>query len=156
MKTNFLLLLVLVSTLVGGCTVRTGSQFTPVISQPDDLATVYIYRPYRYFNSGGFPYIFVNGEKRFPLPMRGYRAVNLPLGEHEIKAEGSTLGTNWYPGVSTFSLQVEAGMEYYLRVTPWVPPGTAPISFFTKAQTIIENIPKTEALPEIYETKEVL
>jgi len=39
-------------------------------------------------------------------------------GEHIIKAEGSTWGTNWYPGPVERNFSFSAGTSYYLRVKP--------------------------------------
>ena len=107
--------------LLSSCRTTTGGlQFRPV-SGPEtfpEYAIVYFYRPYREFNWGGYPYIFVNGMKKFPLKNETYNVLLLPPGEYEIKAEGSTWGTNWYPGPVTGVFAVEAGLEYYLRVIP--------------------------------------
>lgn len=40
-------------------------------------------------------------------------------GEHIIKAEGSTWGTNWYPGPMERKFTFSAGLSYYLRIRPF-------------------------------------
>lgn len=39
-------------------------------------------------------------------------------GEHRIKVEGSTWGTNWHPGPVELESTFSAGDSYYLRITP--------------------------------------
>jgi len=155
MKVSILLVIVISVLFLEGCATASGPKFTPLSKLPEDKATVYIYRPYVFFNSGGYPNIFVNGEKMFSLPISGFGVLTLLPGNYEIMAKGSTWGTNWYPGPVSEAFSFKAGLDYYLRVIPWVPANTPSLLFFSRARTQLKIIPKKEALQEIYETKSV-
>ncbi len=133
-----------------------GPRFAPITPVPADKATVYIYRPYVNFNYGGYPRIFLNGEKKFALRNRRYGVFTLPPGEYEIKAKGSRWGTNWWPRPAVRTLAVKAGREYYLRVIPVLPPGVAVMQLYKKnnvSRTEMTLVPKEQALKEIAETQ---
>ncbi len=49
-----------------------------------DKARVYIYRPYQFFNAGGWPEIYVDGNELFSLKNEGYGVVILSPGSHVI------------------------------------------------------------------------
>jgi hypothetical protein len=103
--------------LLVGCS-ATGPIFKPESTTNSSRATVYIYRPFQYFNAGGWPKIYINGKEKFSLKNNGYGVIRLKPGGYEVKAEGSMLFTNWYPGPTSINLSVKAGNEYYIRVTP--------------------------------------
>lgn len=121
-----------------------------------DKATVYIYRPHQYFNAGGWPEIFVDGNKLFPLKNEGYGVITLTAGKHTIKAEGSMLFTNWYPRPVEITHEFEADGEYYIRVTPQLASVT-PIanSMVVQGNGNISVVPKEIAIGEIAKTKKV-
>lgn len=131
--------------LLAGC-VSFGSAHGPQFQEADPPssghAVLYIYRPEKKFNSGGFPYIYLNDEKKLPMRMGGYMIFNLDPGRHEIKAVGSTWGTNWWPGPASRVIELEANQEYFVRVVPVGSPAT-----------LIETVPKNTALDEIYFTR---
>jgi len=135
-------------------------------------AIVYIYRPYVQFNWGGYPEILINGEGRFPLKVRGNRAFFLSPGEYEIKAEGNS---TWYPPDAMRTLSVEAGGEYFVRVTPSARPMPStsdaalqpeggnservqPFALFLPGRmgrTVITLVPRAQARMEISQTRPI-
>jgi Protein of unknown function (DUF2846) len=146
--------------LIAGCAAAPpvdAPRFAPMTSVAADKATVYIYRPTAPFNLGGYPEIFLNGEKKFALHSNGYGAFVLPPGEYEIKAEGSRMGTNWWPRPAIRPIVVQAGREYYVRVIPVLPPGVKPgphlFAEDNVSRTLITLVPKDEALEEIAKTQ---
>ncbi len=84
----------------------------------ENKAVVYIYRPDKLFNSAGWPNIFVNGNKEFSLKNNGYGVFQFDTGNYVFLAKGSKFLTNWYPSPASLEIKVEAGKEYYIRVTP--------------------------------------
>jgi len=100
-----------------GCS-ATGPTFKPESTSNSANATVYVYRPFQYFNAGGWPKIYVNGKEKFSLKNNGYGVIRLKPGSYRIKAEGSMLFTNWYPEPASIKLSVGANKVYYIRVTP--------------------------------------
>lgn len=96
----------------------TGPIFQSVTDTQESKATVYIYRPFQYFNAGGWPEIFIDDTKVFALKNKGYGVVYMLPGKHVIKAQGSMLFTNWYPRPAQLTHTFEANHEYYVRVTP--------------------------------------
>ena len=116
MKFSFQIILIL---LISSCaTVETGNKFQPLASIPEDKATIYIYRPDTYFNWGGWPEIYINSQLQTSLLNNSHIICHVMPGEHRIKAEGSTWGTNWYPGPVELEYTFSAGVSYYLRITP--------------------------------------
>lgn len=140
----------------------TSAQFQQVQSIPDGKALVYFYRPAFRFNWGGYANLFIEGDKKFPLKNNSYSYVFLGEGKYEVKFEGSTWGTNWYPEPATVSLPVEAGREYFVRLLPLPAdspthgktlPGivhlTVTAASYFNAHTQISRIEKSLALQEI-------
>ncbi|WP_175483513.1 DUF2846 domain-containing protein [Amphritea atlantica] len=151
-------LIVLIITVLGlyGCS-ATGPVFKPVETTSHDRATVYIYRPYVFFNAGGWPEIYVDEKKLFALKNQGYGVVHLRPGEHQIKAEGSMLFTNWYPGPMEISHNFKANHEYYVRVTPQMTDAMVVGSIMTMAgKANVSIIPKENAIKEISDTKKII
>lgn len=50
-------------------------------SNPEEMATLYIYRPALFFNALGWPNIHIDDEKLFSLKNKGYGVVHVKLGE---------------------------------------------------------------------------
>lgn len=114
-----LLKLLLITLFVSGCaTVDTGNKFQPLAYTPTDKATLYIYRPETYFNWAGWPNMYIDNQLKTSLLNNSHFISYLIPGEHIIKAEGSTWGTNWYPGPVERKFTFNAGSSYYLRVKP--------------------------------------
>jgi len=151
---TFVVLLVSACTSLGPAT---GPYFSPLISNESDTAILYVYRPYADFNREGSPELFINGENKGLLRSGGYMGFILPPGVYEIKAEGSTWGTNWWPGPSARALEIEVDQEYYVRVLPVLPPNVeAGAHLFASnnvSRTKITLVPKGEAQIEIAGTK---
>ena len=129
-----------------------GPKFSMTPVAPD-AATVYVYRPAREFNHGGHAFVFVNGEKKFPLLHKGFKVMRLKPGTYELKVEGSSWETNWWPRPAARTLGVEAGREYFVRAVPALPPGVkaGPHLFRENnvSRTLIELVPPEQALEEI-------
>lgn len=150
-----LLLWPFLSFILAGCS-ATGPIFQSVAEVPEGKATVYVYRPFEYFNAGGWPEIFIDGTKAFALKNKGYGVVYLHPGEHVVKAEGSMLFTNWYPRPAQLTHTFEANHEYYVRVTPthtatYIVGNT--VAATGAASVLI--VPKEFARPEIEQTHKV-
>jgi hypothetical protein len=141
--------------LIVGCS-ATGPTFKPESTSNGENATVYIYRPFQYFNAGGWPKIYVNGKEKFSLKNNGYGTVRLKPGTHVIKAEGSMLFTNWYPEPASIKLSAEANKIYYIRVTPQhdsTYATGATVSLTGSAQVVL--VTASAAKKEISKTKKV-
>lgn len=118
-KDSILFNLLFMSLLISGCTtVDTGEKFKPLEYEPEDKATLYIYRPEANFNWGGWAEIFIDDQLKTSLLNNSYLIVYLEPGEHTVKAEGTTWGTNWYPGPVEREFSFRAGTSYYLRIRP--------------------------------------
>ena len=114
-----LYILLFIYFLFSGCTtVETGTKFELLAGEPKDKATLYIYRPKTNFNWGGYPNIYIDNEQKASLANNSYFIAYVMPGEHIIKAEGSTWGTNWYPGPVERKFNFNADSSYYLRVRP--------------------------------------
>lgn len=141
--------------LFSGCA-ATGPAFQSIDVNQTDKAIVYVYRPSRFFYGGGWPNIYLNGQKQFALKNNGYGVLFLEAGDYEIKAEGSFFLTNWQPGPASINLSVHQGLEYFVRVTP--EHESTIFGFKTVAVTgtaqIIE-VSKEQALSEIHKTKKI-
>ena len=118
-KMKLYVLLYLFLLLSGCASVDLGDKFQSLTSTPKDKATLYIYRPKTYFNWAGWPNIYIDNQQKAPLANNSYFISYVMPGEHKIKAEGSTWGTNWYPGPMERKFNFSAGSSYYLRVRPF-------------------------------------
>ena len=152
---NKIIVLISILGMLIGCA-ASGPIFKKSEPQSQGQATIYIYRPNQFFNAGGWPEIFVDDNKLFALKNQGYGVVQLPPGEHKIKAEGSMLFTNWYPGPMELTHTFEANKEYFVRVIPQLTSGMligSVVAVTGDAQ--ISLIPEKSAMPEISETRRV-
>jgi hypothetical protein len=138
--------------LLAGCaSPASGPEFKQAALSPH-TGTVYIFRPDREFNRGGYPYVYVNGDRKFALKENGYAVLSLPAGNYEFKFEGSQSGTNWWPPPVTRLLGIEAGREYFVRAIPILPPGAKPgLYLFSNniSRTRVDLIPREQALREL-------
>ncbi|BBB29386.1 DUF2846 domain-containing protein [Neptunomonas japonica] len=141
--------------MLSGCS-STGPVFQQITLTPPDKSTVYIYRPHQGFNMAGWPEIFIDGKKEFALKNEGYGVVHLSPGEHKIKAEGSVIFTNWYPGPMEITKTFEANKEYFIRVTPKMTSAMVVGSSMTMTgKANVSVVTESKALSEIAETKKV-
>jgi len=144
--------------LIGGCATpsTTGVKFYLVDGTSEEKAIIYVYRPAKDFNNKGWVNIMANDEKKFVLVNNSYGFFTLNSGEYEIQAEGSKMGTNWWPGPAATKISVTGGQDYYVRMFPFLPPGVkASPALFTSgaAQVDIMEVEKSLALEEISRTE---
>ena len=156
MRFNFLIIFLFLISACASLGPASGPAFKPTNINETNNAVLYVYRPDVEFNREGSPEIFLNGEKKALLRAGGYLSFIVPPGEYEIKAEGSTWGTNWWPRLASRTLSVEAGNEYYVRIVPTLPPnvkaGTHLFNENNVSRTIIKLIQPEEAQKEITNT----
>jgi hypothetical protein len=98
--------------LLGGCS-ATGPAFTEQPEAPKDRATVYVYRPSAFVNSGNAPNLFVNDVDHGQLWNAGYIPLSLPAGRTRLLLQGSKLKWGLDPIETT--IVTEAGKTYYVR-----------------------------------------
>ena len=98
--------------LLGGCS-ATGPAFTEQPEAPKDRATVYVYRPSAFVNSGNAPNLFVNDVDHGQLWNAGYIPLSLPAGRTRLLLQGSKFKWGLDPIETT--IVVEAGKTYYVR-----------------------------------------
>ena len=99
--------------LLAGCA-ATGPAFQEVGVAPKDKATVYVYRPGSFVNSGSAPNLFVNEVDHGQLWNGGYIPLSLPPGEISVVLKGDRW--KWgLPPIST-KARIEAGKSYYFRM----------------------------------------
>lgn len=151
LKKSLLILLVVLS----ACS-TSGVKFKQVGKIPDNVATIYVYRPFLTYNMAGWPDIYINGKKEFALKNSGYGVLQLAPGKHEIKAKGSKQLTNWFPKPVSINFDFVAGKEYFVRVLPKFKESmTIGSVVAVSGSAQISIIPKQAALKEIAETIKV-
>lgn len=152
---NKLILIFIIVTGLLACS-ASGPTFKLPGKIPQDVATIYIYRPFLTYNMAGWPDIYLNGEKKFPLKNSSYSVMQLSPGNYEIEAKGSKLLTNWFPKPVSIKYKFTAGKEYFVRVLPKFSEsmsiGTV-VAVSGSAQ--ISIIPKNAALKEISDTNRI-
>ena len=95
-------------------------------------AMVYIYRPGG-SNPGkkplvtSYPEILIDGTSAGMLKYKKYLAVELPPGQHEFVATGLTRDARWEPKDRSYTLTVEPGQSYFMRLR---------VEFNTESMTI--------------------
>lgn len=143
--------------LIVGC--ANSSYFEPTPLAEPDNAMVYVYRPGG-SNPGkkplvtSYPEILVDGESVGMLKNKQYLAVELAPGSREFVATGLTKDARWEPKDRMYSLKLEAGQSYFLRLG---------VEFDTSAMTIgsfrgqyiinLHNIEESDAVYEIRSLK---
>jgi len=110
-----LISLILAIFILSGCA-ATGKNFSTLEPLSSSEATVYIYRPSKFFQGGTWPTVFIDGEERFTLKNEGYVFIDLSPGEHEIKIGKSHFFANWMFSDVNRKLNVESNKRYYLRL----------------------------------------
>jgi hypothetical protein len=115
MKNRFTHWLLIIATLAAltGCS-ATGPAFKELAGVPRDKATLYVYRPTAFTNSGNAPNLYVNDVDHGPLWNAGYIALTSSPGKVSVVLKGEKM--KWgLPTIGT-DVQVEAGRTYYFRM----------------------------------------
>jgi hypothetical protein len=100
-----------------GCS-ATGPAFKELTGVPNTKATLYVYRPAAFTNSGNAPNLFVNDVDHGPLWNAGYIALSAPAGKVSVVLKGEKW--KWgLPPIGT-SVQFEAGKTYYFRMGNYI------------------------------------
>jgi hypothetical protein len=96
-----------------GCS-ATGPAFRESSGVASDKATIYVYRPGSFVNSGAAPNLFVDDVDHGPLWNAGYIPLALPPGKVSLVLKGEKMKWGLQP-IGT-SAQLEAGKTYYFRM----------------------------------------
>ena len=148
-------ILILFVFIISGCSAK-GPLFQSVQSLPSNKSVVYVYRPSMMFNATGWPDLYINEEKIASLKNGGYVELILDPGSYMIKAKGSVIFTNWYPSAVEGEFTIEAGKEYYIRVTPQLTGAYVTgevVSMSGSASMVL--VPSGDARKEILKTRKV-
>lgn len=126
-------------------------------------ATVYVYRPSSFVNSGNAPNLFVNDVDYGPLWNEGYIPLSLPPGEISVVLKGDRF--KWGLAPIGTNARVEAGKTYYFRMGNLLDfanygssPGGGPSSTSTVTPVLgrtieIQQVPADYGRKEIVDTK---
>lgn len=98
---------------LAGCS-ATGPAFKELTGVPKDKATIYVYRPTAFTNSGNAPNLFVNDVDHGPLWNAGYIPLSSPAGKLALVLKGEQM--KWGLPPIGISVSVEAGKTYYFRM----------------------------------------
>ncbi len=81
---------------------------TPVTGQDDSKATVYVYRPGKFFGKALEPSVFLDEQKLLEMDNARYFALKLDPGRHVVRSneKDSEIDQTW-----------EAGKTYYIKIT---------------------------------------
>ena len=107
-------ILILVFLLATGCASR-GDIFNGATLQPDDLASIYIYRPPEYFEGDAWPKVYVNEEEYSSLKDGRFVHMNLPEGRHTIKIRSGSFVSSWTAKDLDFTVWVQGGQQSFYR-----------------------------------------
>lgn len=111
MKNSILIILALI--LCAGCA-ATGQKFVPANTMKSDEGIIYVYRPHRAANSGGYPVITLDGIKQGVLKDGGYLVVRAREGKHKVEQQYSIW--NWDINANPVTLNIKPGNNYYVRL----------------------------------------
>lgn len=100
---------------LAGCNAQ-GTRFSGLPPLAQDEALIIVYRPSAFADSGTWPDIHVDGQKRGELKNGGYLMLRVPPGGHIVEMKGPP--TRWDIRKGTLSCQPElkAGETAYLRL----------------------------------------
>lgn len=91
MLRRIIILFFLVLPLVGCATApQKGPRFTGVAEMKPGFSLLYIYRPYHFNGSIGWPTVFLNGVKTVDLVNQSYTFVHIRAGRYAIRTKIST------------------------------------------------------------------
>ncbi len=105
--------------LLAGC--ANSDYFDPDSLSDPGNAMVYVYRPGG-SNPGkkplitSYPEILVNGVGHGMLKYKEYLALELAPGKREFVATGLTQGARWKPKDREYTLNIEPGKSYFMRL----------------------------------------
>jgi hypothetical protein len=99
--------------LIAGCA-ATGPTFTPATDLSDSAAIIYVYRPARAANSGGYPLITLNSEVKGPLKNAGYLAIRVPAGTHVVEQQYSVW--NWDMRAKPVVIEAKPKRRYFIKL----------------------------------------
>lgn len=115
MKTNRLLqeicLLLTAACVLASCSTTSGPLFKPVpMSERENQALIYIYRPDAFCAGGSSMIVYVDDQETAELPNNGYTYVLLDPGRHEVHV-------THYPGFSGVTTRFTATAEdtYFVK-----------------------------------------
>lgn len=144
------ILLVCASGCVAHGPVYSGSE---AISNEEGI--VYFYRPSVFYMGGTYPYVFVDGAKKFSLKNNGYNFVKLPPGKHSFEIGK---GKTWEFKDLVGEMEIESNKRYYIRVLPkmsnFVPIITPGFSMTSVSGACsVQSIPEGDAIAELKKTR---
>ncbi|HNV58913.1 MAG TPA: DUF2846 domain-containing protein [Rhodoferax sp.] len=116
LSSTWFLLIAILATLAG-CS-ATGPAFKELSGVPRDKATIYVYRPNAFTNSGNAPNLFVNDVDHGPLWNAGYIPLSTSPGKINLVLKGEKMKWGLEP-IGT-SVQAEAGKTYYFRMGNYI------------------------------------
>ena len=133
---------------IAGCS-ASGEKFQE-LEMRNDSALVYIYRPWQFTNGGGWPHVYVDGEKIGPLKNGGYIAKDITPGNHSIELRGDVFN---FPNL-VLELDAEDGQTYYARMLSSVTDAAliGSISYVSKGSSF-HLVESSHAKTEIVELK---
>jgi hypothetical protein len=142
-------------------TVQTGPMFKKEITNRQNEATVYIYRPDIHTASAISPMLYIDGKETFRLPVHGYVPLTLSLGEHtlETKDEKNFMTQSV---VSGYRFNLNENGSYYIRWEPYIADSEVyfnPVTFITmiaKFAADVRMVPESQAIQEIKNYRKVL
>lgn len=144
---RFLKLLISTGTsiLLFGCA-ASGPKFSELPIVKNGSAVIIVYRPHVSVNSGGYPYVYVDGEKRERLLDTGYVSYELTPGEHVIALTNPTM----WSGQQEWKFAAAGGQRYFYRVLSIFNSFQAIGPVVSASKTIsIQQVPAEAALQEL-------
>lgn len=136
-----------------GCA-ATGEKYSGLKPPTSSESQVYIYRPYRFFQGGAWPTVFINGEEVATLKNGGYIHYSLPPGNHAIKIGKKRMLSNWSMGDAQASTNTEIGKRYFYKLL--VDPndvGYIGGMVLVSGRARLVTVPEDEAVLELRELK---
>ena len=89
-----------------------GPKFSGLPPVTEGAALVVLYRPHTSINSGGYPHVYLNGEKKTALLDTGYVLYQVPPGEHKITLTNPA----FWDGKQEWSFTIAAGQKQFFRL----------------------------------------
>jgi hypothetical protein len=104
---------VLALVVLSGCASPPRSPFTPYHGKSDE-AVIYVYRPWRLAQAGGFPMISLDGREIGILRNGSYLAFTVPPGTYKVQPLSSAW--TWPARNDPVRIDARAGQQYFVQM----------------------------------------
>ena len=149
MKSFNLIVSLIFAVLISGCSAM-GEKYSGLINPDSNKGVIYFYRPWKFFQGGTAPTVYINDKEQFTLKNNGYGYALVNPGNNYIRVGKAHFLSNWAGGDLIGNIKVDAKQYHFLRLDlqggDIIPGGN---SFTITGNVGLKIIPMEQALKEM-------